>query len=97
MAGEARRKQDDLNATNNGQPIDASKRQAYKQKLTQITSERTKQALAVLTDEQQTKFKTLQGEKFDTSTIQSNRKSFSSHGRIGGPAQAPRPNESTSN
>jgi Spy/CpxP family protein refolding chaperone len=97
VAAEARRKQDDLNATNNGRPVEASKRPAYKQKLTQIASERTKQALAVLTDEQQAKFKILQGEKFDTSTIQPNRKSFSSHGRIGGPAQVPRSNESTSN
>lgn len=97
LASEARRKQDDLNATNKGQPVDASKRQAYKQKLDQITAERKKQSFAVLTDDQQAKFKALQGEKFDTSTIQPNRKSFSSHGRIGGPAQVPRPNESTSN
>ena len=97
FAGEARRKQDDLNAPNNGRPVEASKRQAYKQKLDQITAERKKQAFAVLTDDQQAKFKTLQGEKFDTSTIQPNRKSFSSHGRIGGPAQTPKPNESTIN
>ena len=97
VAGEARRKQDDLNAANNGRAVEASKRQAYKQKLDEITAERKKQAFAVLTNEQQAKFKTLEGEKFDTSTIQPNRKSFSSHGRIGGPPQAPRPNESTIN
>jgi Spy/CpxP family protein refolding chaperone len=84
LAGEARRKQDDLNSTNNGQPVEASKRQAYKKKLDQITAERKKQAFAVLTDDQQATFKKLQGEKFDTSTIQPNRKSFSRRGQIGG-------------
>jgi Spy/CpxP family protein refolding chaperone len=97
LAGEARRKQDDLNATTNGKPVEASKRPAYKQKLDQITAERKKQAFAVLTDDQQAKFKKLQGKNFDTSTIQPSRKSFSSHGRIGGPAQSPKPNESTIN
>jgi Spy/CpxP family protein refolding chaperone len=97
VADEARRKQDELNAKNNGKPVDASRRLAYKQELDQITTARKKQAFAVLTDDQQASFKKLQGEKFDTSTIQSNRKSFSSHGRLGGAAQPPKPGESTIN
>jgi hypothetical protein len=97
VSADARRLQDELNSANNGRPAEASKRQAYKEKLDQITADRKKQSLAILTDAQNAKFKQLQGAKFDTSTIQSNRKSFSSRGRIGGPPQVPRPNESTSN
>jgi Spy/CpxP family protein refolding chaperone len=94
ITGEARRKQDELNADNNGRPVDASKQPAHKLTLDKIKSERKTQSLAVLTEEQQAKFQALQGAKFDTSTIQPNRKSFSSHGRIGGAAPAPKPAES---
>jgi hypothetical protein len=47
-------------------------------------TERKKQSLAILTDDQQAKFNQLQGVKFDTSTIQPNRKSFTSRGQVGG-------------
>src|SRR5689334_977902 len=80
---EARRLQDELNAGNNGRPVEASKRAAYKEKLDRIMTERKKQSLAILTDDQQAKFNQLQGVKFDTSTIQPNRKSFTSRGQVG--------------
>lgn len=84
VATEARHLQDELNAGNNGRPVEASKRAAYKEKLNRIMDERKKQSLGILTEDQRAKFNRLQGAKFDTSTIQSNRKSFTSRVQIGG-------------
>jgi len=93
LADEARRKLTELNTAHNGQPpVDAKRaraREDYKQKLDQVTGERTNQAIALLTDEQRSKFQNLQGEKFDTSTIQPNRRSFSRRGRIEAPVKVP--------
>jgi Spy/CpxP family protein refolding chaperone len=100
VADEARAKQTKLNDTYNGSPAAGQKsthgREDYKRELTQITADRKSQSLALLTDEQRAKFQKLQGEKFDTSTIQPNRKSFSSHGRIGASTKAPPVRQSTS-
>jgi Spy/CpxP family protein refolding chaperone len=89
LADEARHKQTELNAANNGQSLDDVKRtrarEDYKQKLNEVTAERKNQAIALLTDEQQAAFKKLQGKKFDTSSIQPNRRSFTRRGRIEAP------------
>lgn len=85
LANETRRKLAELNATNGRLPANDARRQAWKAKQDEIIAERKASSLALRTDEQKSKFNTLQGEKFDTSTVQRNRKSFSRRGRIDGP------------
>jgi Spy/CpxP family protein refolding chaperone len=97
LADETRRKLAELNSTNGQLPANDARRQAWKAKQDEIIAERKASSLALLTDEQKSKFDKLQGEKFDTSTVQRNRKSFSRRGRIDGravespPAQSPIP------
>ena len=100
LADEARAKQTKLNDTYNSPTAAGQKssrgREDYKKQLSQITAERKNESLALLTDEQRAKFQKLQGEKFDTSTIQPNRKSFSRRGQIGTSTKAPPVRQSTS-
>lgn len=85
LADETRRKLAELNATNGRLPANDARRQAWKAKQDEIIAERKTSSLALLTDEQKSNFDKLQGEKFDTSTVVRNRKSFSRRGRIDGP------------
>jgi Spy/CpxP family protein refolding chaperone len=100
LADEARAKQAKLNDTYNSPPPAGQKsspgREGYKRDLAQVKAHRTTESLALLTDEQRAKFQKLHGEKFDTSTIQPNRKSFSNRGHIGAPAKAPPVRQATS-
>ena len=99
LADEARTKQTKLNDTYNSSSASGQKasrgREDYKRELAQIAADRKTQSLAVLSDEQRAKFQKLQGEKFDTSTVQPNRKSFNSRGRIGASTKAPPARQST--
>ena len=63
------------------------------EKLKEIASERKDKAIALLTDDQKAKFKQLQGQKFDTSTVQPARGSFKNSGRINGPNLLPPPGQ----
>jgi Spy/CpxP family protein refolding chaperone len=89
VGDEARQKLAELNSANNNQPPDDQRRPAYMQRLSEITAERKNQSIALLTDEQRAKFEKLQGKKFDTSTIQPNRRKFTSRGRIDAPFPQP--------
>jgi len=82
VAGDARRKLAALNAANNNRPVDRSKADEYRKKVTEITSERSTKSLALLTEEQRARFEKLQGEKFDTSKIQASARKFTRRGRI---------------
>jgi Spy/CpxP family protein refolding chaperone len=97
LADETRRKLAELNSTNGRLPANDARRVAWKARQDEVIAERKMGALAILTDEQKSKFDELHGEKFDTSTVVRNRKSFSRRGRIDGPvlesppAQSPIP------
>lgn len=86
LADETRRKLAELNSTNGGLPSNDARRQAWKARQSEIIADRKASSLALLSDEQKSKFEKLQGEKFDISTVERNRKSFSRRGRIDGPA-----------
>jgi len=98
LADEARAKQTKLNDAYNSPSGQKSTRgrEDYKRELSRVAADRKTESLALLTDEQRAKFQKLQGEKFDTSTIQPNRKSFSNRGRIGASTKAPSVRQSTS-
>lgn len=89
LGDESRRKMSELYFTNNGQQADAATQQRNKQKISEFKAERSDHALAVLTDDQREKFTRLQGAKFDTSKLHSNRRSFSSRGRTEAPETKP--------
>ncbi len=93
IGDEVRRKSADLTPTNNGRLLTGEKRKELQQKFKEVSTERKEKALALLTDDQKTKFKQLQGDKFNTSTIQPARASFKNSGRINGPNLAPPPGE----
>ena len=100
LADESRAKQTKLNDTYNSSPPAGQKssrgREDYKRELNQVAAERKNESFALLTDEQRAKFQKLQGEKFDTSTIQPNRKNFSRRGQIGASTKGPPVRQSTS-
>ena len=93
LGDETHRKLAELNSTLNGQPPTGEKRKERQQKFKEIASDRKDKAIALLTDDQKAKFKQLQGEKFDTSTIQPARGSFRSSGQINGRNLLPPPGQ----
>jgi len=94
LADDTRRKLAELNSTNGRLPASDARRQTWKASQDEIIAERKAGALAILADEQKSKFDKLQGEKFDTSTVTRNRKSFSRRGRVDGPGLESPPSQS---
>ena len=86
LGDQSRRQMTHLHETNRSRSGSAAQKE-YKQKVDAATAERKEQFTAVLTDDQRMKFEQLQGSKFDTSQIQSNRKSFTSRGHIEAPVK----------
>lgn len=91
LGEESRRRLADLYSTSNGRPPGKAGQQERQQKQNEIHAERNRQAIAVLTSDQKERFEKLQGEPFDTSTIQPRRRSFTNRGRIEAPGAGQRP------
>jgi Spy/CpxP family protein refolding chaperone len=91
LGDESRQELADLFPANSAGPPDAAKMREIRPKQAEIKAEQKLNALAVLTDEQKSAFEKLQGEKFDTSTIQPLRRSYINRGRIQTPPGGPRP------
>ena len=89
LGEESRRQLTDMFSTSNGQPPDKQKRQELQQKQKDIKSQRKENAMALLTDEQKSKFEQLQGEKFDLSSIRMTYESFGGRGQINAPNGLP--------
>ena len=85
LSGESHRKLNDLVATIRGNQLDNQQRADLRKKQAEIVAERKEKSLALLTDEQKGKFEKLKGEKFDTSSIKSSRKSVGVSGKSGDP------------
>jgi hypothetical protein len=94
LGEQARSKSADLMSVyNNGQPVDREKQKEIQQKLKEVKSDRAERSLALLTEDQKTRFEQLQGAKFDISTIQPKRESYRDSGRINAPPKMPVPQQ----
>jgi len=82
LSDESHRKLNDLVATIRIQQLNNDERADLRKKQNQILAERKEKSLALLTEEQRSKFEELQGEKFDTSSIRRSPRSVSGSGII---------------
>jgi len=85
---DARRRLAELNAQMGSMSPNDAQQQAWKAKQTEIAAARNASALAILTGDQLKKFDTLQGEKFDTSTVKRNQRKFTRRGQVDAPPPA---------
>jgi hypothetical protein len=86
LADDASRRVTDLMPTSPAQLRDAQARQERQKKLDAIKSERKDKALAILTDEQKSKFENLNGAAFDLKSIKVTNEKFSNRAIIPAPA-----------
>jgi hypothetical protein len=86
VSDESHQKLDRLVATVRISQLNTQQRADLRKKQEAIAVERKEKSLALLTDEQKSKFEKLKGEKFDTSSIKSGGKSVGDSGKRNAPA-----------
>jgi Spy/CpxP family protein refolding chaperone len=89
LADETGRRLVELFPTNQTQLRDPKARQERRKKQDEIKAERNDKALAILTEEQKSKFEKLKGEKFDIGSIRVTNESFRGSGKTEAPTGVP--------
>ena len=85
LSEESHRKLDGLTATIRIDQLSKQQRADLRKKQDDIVAQRKEKSLSLLTDEQQTKFEKLQGEKFDISSVKPPRRIVKNSGKAGAP------------